>query len=320
MRAVPGVETASLTIGTPFQSSFSVGLAVSGQDTLPKLPGGGPYVSAVTSDYFRTVGTRLLRGRLFTPADGPTGARIALINETMARTLWRRADPIGQCLMMNDQPCSRVVGVVEDARRYRILHEDAAMQYYVPFGQERGLSGTTLLVRTVGPPDAMRGTVRQELQRLEPGVGYIWVRSLREIGVDPQVRPWRVGATMFMGFGALALLVAAIGIYSLIAYLVAQRTHELGVRMALGARAPDIVRLVMGRGIGAAAVGLAVGVALALALGRFVEPLLFETSPRDLGVFVVVTATLLVFAVLASVIPTWRATRVDPLTALRMEG
>jgi putative ABC transport system permease protein len=128
-----------------------------------------------------------------------------------------------------------------------------------------------------------------------------------------------LGATMFVAFGALALLVAAFGLYSLIAYLVAQRTHEFGIRIALGARAADIARLVVGRGVGAAAVGIAIGVGVALALGRLVEPLLFETSPRDAVVFLAVTATLLTFALLASLVPARRALRVDPVTALRAE-
>jgi predicted permease len=319
VRAIPGVEAASLTIGTPFQTSFSVQTKAEGWDSLPKFPGGGPYVSAVSSDYFRTVGTRLLRGRVFTVADGASKERVAVVNETMARTLWPGREAIGRCIMMNDQPCSRVVGIVEDARRFQIAHEEAAMQYYVPLGQETGIGGTTLLIRPVGAPAPMVETVRRELQRLEPGIGYLAVRTLQEIGVDSQVRPWRLGATMFAVFGGLALLVAAIGLYSLIAYLVAQRTHELGVRMALGARAADIARLVMGRGVGLAAAGVAIGVLLALVLGRFIEPLLFETSPRDAGVFAVVTATLLIFAAVASLVPTRRATRVDPVTALRAE-
>jgi predicted permease len=318
-RQLPGIEHASVTVGSPFGSSYIVGLAVAGRDSLPRLPGGGPWVSAVTSDYFRTVGTRVLRGRVFTPADGPTSARVAVVNETMARTLWPDGSAIGRCLLLNNAPCSRVVGVVEDARRRQLIREEPAMQYYIPFGQEGGLGGTTLLVRPAGDAAKVIGTVRRELQRLESGVRYVDVQTLRDV-IDPQVRPWRLGATMFTAFGALALLVAAIGLYSLIAYLVAQRTHELGVRIALGARAPDIARLVMSRGIAPAMAGLVLGVALALALGRFVEPLLFQTSPRDLGVFVVVTATLLAFAVLASLIPTWRATRVDPLTALRVEA
>jgi predicted permease len=318
VRAIPGVESASISNGTPFHSSIALALEVPGWDSIPKLPGSGPYVTSVTGDYFRTMGTRLLRGRLFTAEESATGARVAVVSETMARALWPGRDPMGRCLMlMGSKECWNVIGVVEDARRFQVVGEAAAMQYYVPLGQD--FAGGLLLIRFVGSRTSMIETVRRELQRLDPGIGYVSVGSLQD-NVDWQVRPWRLGATMFVAFGALALLVAAIGLYSLIAYLVAQRTHELGVRMALGARASDIVRLVMGRGIGAAAIGVAAGVALALTLGRFVEPLLFQTSPRDLGVFLVVTATLLAFAVLASVVPTWRATRVDPMVALRVEG
>jgi predicted permease len=321
VRAIPGVESASLAFGTPLQSTYTFHIAIPGWDSIPKLPGGEqyPYVSTVSVDYFRTVGTRLLRGRLFTPADVATGARVAVVNETMARTLWPGREPIGNCLMITPPaPCSHVIGVVEDARRFRLLGEDAAMQYYLPLGQNAEVAGATLLVRPARSPAAMAETVRRELQQLEPTVGYISVQALQAM-IDPQIRPWRLGATMFVVFGALALLVAAIGLYSLIAYLVAQRTHEFGVRIALGARTAHIARLVMGRGVGAAAAGVAIGVGLALALGRLVEPLLFETSPRDASVLLTVTATLLTFAVLASLVPTWRAVRVDPVTALRSE-
>jgi predicted permease len=318
VRAIPGVEAASVSNGTPFESSVSYALEVPGWDSIPKLPGGGPYASSVSSDYFRTMGTRLLRGRLFTTDENAARARVAVVSETMARTLWPGQDPMGRCLMMPmlATGCWSVIGVVEDARRFQIVGETAAMQYYVPLGPD--YPAGNLLIRSVGPPTSMIETVRRELQRLDPGIGYVSVRSLQD-NVDRQVRPWRLGATMFVAFGALALLVAAIGLYSLIAYLVAQRTHELGVRIALGARSADIARLVMGRGVGATAAGVAIGVALAVALGRLIQPLLFQTSPRDSGVFLAVAGTLLASAVLASLVPTWRATRVDPVTALRTE-
>jgi predicted permease len=317
VRSIPGVEAASLSNGTPFQGAVSYALEVPGLDSIPKLPGGGPYVTSVLSDYFRTMGTRLVRGRLLTAEESATGARVAVVSETMARTLWPGQDPTGRCLVMTrSSGCYNIVGVVEDTRRFQIIGEHAAMHFYVPLGQD--FRGAMLLVRSVGRPATIVETVRRELQRLDPGIGYISVRSPQD-DVDWQVRPWRLGATMFVVFGGLALLVAAIGLYSLIAYLVAQRTHEFGVRVALGARTVDIARLVMGRSVGAAAAGVAIGVALALVLGRLVEPLLFETSPHDPSVFLAVTATLLTFAVLASVAPTRRAVRVDPVTALRSE-
>jgi len=241
------------------------------------------------------------------------------VNETMARTLWPNRDPIGQCLLMDTMPCSRVVGVVEDARRFG-LREDPAMQYYIPLGQERalGFGGRKMFVRPGGSVATLREALRAELGRLDPSIGFVGVELLQD-SLDPQIRPWRLGANMFAVFGALALLVAAIGLYSVIAYLVAQRAHELGVRIALGAERSDIVRLVVGHGVGLAGAGVAIGMLLSLDAGRWIEPLLFDTSPRNPGVFLLVAAVLLMVGLLASVIPAWRAARLDPVEALRAD-
>jgi ABC-type antimicrobial peptide transport system permease subunit len=151
-----------------------------------------------------------------------------------------------------------------------------------------------------------------------PGASYVTVTPLAKI-IGGEMRSWRLGATMFVAFGALAIVLAAVGLYSVIAYNVAQRTHELGVRRALGAQAGDVVRLVVGEGIRVAGVGVAAGVVLALVSGRWIAPLLFQVSPRDPAVFVAVTAVLLVIAALASWIPATRASRVDANTALRAD-
>ena len=153
---------------------------------------------------------------------------------------------------------------------------------------------------------------------MDPTFGYIDVGTLQE-SLDPQLRPWRLGATMFGVFGALALLVAAVGLYSVMSYSAAQRSHEMGVRIALGAKAADIRRLILRAGIWTAGTGVAIGAVLALAGGRYVEALLFETSARNGGVFAVVAASLMLVAVVASLVPAWRATRVDPVVALRAE-
>ena len=137
--------------------------------------------------------------------------------------------------------------------------------------------------------------------------------------LDPQIRPWRLGATMFGLFGGLALIVAAIGLYSVISYLVAQRRHELGVRVALGAQVKDVAALVIRYGVGLAAIGIAVGSVLALNGARWIEPVLFETSPRDPKVFAIVVVVLLIVAFMASLVPAWRASRVDPIDALRSD-
>ena len=319
-RRMPGVEHAALVVGTPFQSIFTVRLRIPGRDSLPQIGTGGPYIAAVTDDYFATAGTRLLRGRAFTSADRAGSERVAIVNLTMANALWPAGDAIGQCLLIGADPavpCARVVGVVEEARRME-LRERPAMQYYVPFGQEQGIGGTKLFVRPRGDALAFIEPLRRELQRLRPSLGYVDIATLQE-SVDPQLRSWRLGATMFGMFGALALLVAAVGLYSVLAYLVLQRTHEIGVRIALGARPKDVVRLVARHGATAAVLGASIGLALALIGGRFIEPLLFETSPRDPVVLATVIAVLLVAAALASLVPARRATAVEPARALAAE-
>ena len=322
LRQLPEVERASVAIGTPFHGSFSVEISVPGRDSIPVLPGGGPWVSVVTSDYFATVGTRVMRGRGFTPQDHAKSERVVVVNETMAQRLWPGEQALGKCLIMLGASCSRVVGVVEDARR-SALEEPRAMQYYVPLGQESSISGSNILVRprcgerrrcNVRVADA----VRRELFRMDPNLGYIDIEPLAR-GLEWQIRPWRLGATMFGIFGGLALLVAAVGLYSVIAYGVAQRRHELGVRAALGAQPSSIVWLTLRQGIAAAATGAAIGLAMALAAGPYIEPLLFHVQPHDPIVFAVVGITLLAVAAGATILPALRGARCDPMDALRAE-
>ena len=320
VRSLPGVERAAVVVGTPFQSSMSLErLRVPGRDSLPQLPGGGPFIRAVSNDYFATSGTRIISGREFTAADVMTGQRVAIVNETMARAVWPNRDPIGECLLMDTMPCSHVIGVVADARRFE-LREQPAMQYYIPIGQERalGFGGRTMFVRPSGDPVAMIEPLRAEMRRLAPELGFISVQRLQDV-VDPQLRPWRLGATMFGVFGGLAMLVAAIGLYSVISYLVTQRRHELAVRIAIGAEASNIVGLVVRHGLVLALTGVAIGMLITLNGARWVEPLLFETSPRDPLVYGVVIVVLVAATLLATAIPAWRASRTDPIEALRTD-
>ncbi len=324
VRRMPDVASAAITVGTPFHSSFTVDLRVPGWGSVPALPGGGPYIQAVSSGYFPTVGLRLLRGRGFGDGDRAGSEPVAVVNETMAATLWPRAEPLDNCLYLNEDvhagattSCTRVVGVVEDAYRDS-LEDKPAMQYYVPLGQEEGFGGTCLLVRPRGKLAAVVEPLRRTLRAVDPSALRIDVDPLQE-GLEPEIRPWRLGATLIGGFGALALLIAAIGLYSLIAHMVASRTHELGVRVALGARGSDVMGLVLGRGLRLAALGLTLGVALALAAGPRLGGLLFHTSPRDPLVYLAVVGGLLAAATAACVVPARRALRVDPALALRDE-
>ena len=290
-----------------------------GRDSLPAMPGGGPYVSHVSAEFFTTVGARMLRGRAFEPADA--GAHVAIVNETMARTLWPGEDPIGKCLLVGGRtsPCSSIVGVSQDIRRME-LREKPAMHYYIPLNDMSyiGYASVEVLIRTTGRPERIYATLRQLVANVDHSPRYIDVAALGTT-LEPQLRPWRLGATVFTLFGVLALVVASVGLYSVVAYLIAQRTHELGVRVALGAQAGDVVRLIVRGSAGMVVLGTLIGVGLALAGGRFVQPLLFDTSAYDPQVIGGLAGLLIVVALVASLVPAWRARSVDPMVALRGE-
>jgi hypothetical protein len=264
------------------------------------------------------MGTRILRGRGITDADHEGAPRVIVVSRSMAKKLWPGGEALGRCVKVGADtvPCSTVVGIAEDIRRGS-FDKDEGLQYYVPIAQRRSRGGG-LFVRTRGDARHETERVRRELQRLMPGVSYLSAQPLQDI-LDQSVRAWQLGATMFTIFGGLGLLLAAVGLYAVMAYNTAQRTHELGVRIALGAQTSDVVRLVLAGGLRVAVGGVAIGAAVALFAGRFVGPLLFHISPKDPAIFAAVAATLLVTAVAASVVPAWRATRVDPNVALRTE-
>jgi len=320
VRRLPGVESAALVVGTPFQMRFQVHLRVPGVPDLPRLPGGGPFIQAVSAGYFRTAGIDLLRGRRFAARDRANSEPVAIVSQTMAETLWPGHDPLGRCLLIGqeeDVSCSRVVGVVEDSNRLA-LREERAMQYFVPLGQEQGFAGSQLLVRPSGNPRALTEPLRRALLPLDPSLLWLSVEPLGD-RLAPQLRPWRLGAVLMGMFGALALLISSIGLYSLLAHMVAARMREMGVRTALGARRGQVLGLVLRYGLGVAGLGLFLGLLIALLAGRAVGPLLFDVSPRDPVVYGAVAATILTVTLLACLTPGQRAARVDPATVLREE-
>jgi len=240
------------------------------------------------------------------------------VSDAMAKTLWRGRDPIGQCVKVGADtvPCSYVIGVAENIKSQK-LGDEPGLFYYLSSAQWHPEQGG-LFIRTRGEARRYAETIRRRLQQVMPGASYVTVTPLREV-LGEQTRSWQLGATMFLVFGGLALALAAIGLYSVMAYNVAQRTQELGVRAALGAQRRDLVGLVVNEGLTLGAAGIVIGVVMALAGGQWLGPLLFQESPHDPLVFGFVTVVLLGVAGLASFVPSRRAARVDPMVALRYE-
>jgi putative ABC transport system permease protein len=320
VRAIPGVEKAAVAVTVPSYHSYGTSVHVPGRDSIPNVE--GPYINGVQPDYFAALGLRIVRGRAFTDVDVRAGERVVVINETLARMGWPNRDPIGQCVKIggDTMPCTTVVGVAADSRRQNYI-EDPSYLLHVPVTQTNQWMDTrVLLVRMKGERrPGLFNEIGLAMQTTASRLPYAFVRPLAAHRFDAELRPWRLGATMFGAFGVLALLLAGVGLYSVIAFSVARRTHELGVRMALGAEARDVVRMVLRQAFILATLGAIAGVVLALGGGRFIQPLLFQTSARDPVVFATVVAVILGVSIVAALLPALRATRVDPVTALRTE-
>jgi len=314
-QTIPIVEHAAQNLTVPFYSTWNFSIFVPGIDSVHRL--GDFSLQAGSADFFQTMGTRIVRGRGFTPADRETSQLVMVVGESMAKKLWPGEDAIGKCVKMNadTMPCRTVVGVAEDVRRSLISEVD--LHYYMPSSQFHPSSGG-LFVRTRGAADQNSEEIRRSLQALMPGVSYVTVTPMTTL-VAPMIRSWKIGATLFAVFGALALVLAAIGLYSVIAYNVTQRTHEMGVRVALGAQARDVIQLIVREGLRIVIPGVVLGAIIALVAGKWIAPLLFNVSPNDPPVIVAVVVTLLGVAVLASWLPAQRASRVDPNEALRSD-
>jgi predicted permease len=317
---LPGVTEAAVASGTPFLSAYIGPLRADGLDSIPAAPTGGPYAHAVDNAYFRTMGVRLQRGRLFDDRETLISPRVAILNESFAQALWPGENPLGRCLYVesSDAPCSEVIGVVHDARR-RSLIEETTFQYYLPIQQQQtSQAANSLLLRIPGDMPTTLAAVQRELLALDARVRFVRSRPVAEF-VAGELRQWRLGATMFSVFGMLALLVAGIGLYSVLAFDVAQRVREIGLRAALGASGGSIITLVMSRAMRITAIGIGAGVVLAVILAPRLRDLLYQTSPHDALTLAVVTAALCVVALAAAWVPAWRASRVDPNVALKAE-
>lgn len=315
-QSLPIVERAGRNITVPFWMTMSTDLFVEGIDSVSRL--GEFQIQSVSPTYFETMGTRVVRGRPIAETDVGGSAPVMVISEGMAKAIWPGQEALGKCIRVDEQasPCREVVGIVEDVYTGD-LRETPAFLYYMPITQFRPHRGG-LFVRTRGDAADQAEAVRSGLQILMPGASYVTVTALSEI-LEPEMRSFALGATMFTIFGVLALVVAAVGLYSVIAYGVAQRSQELGVRVALGAQAGDVMRLVVSEAIRIAAIAAIIGLAAALIAGKWVAPLLFNTSPKDPAILGGVGVGLLLIAALASLLPALRAAKVDPNVALRAD-
>ena len=313
---IAGVERVSQVLTVPLWQSRSESFSTPGIDSAERLGHFNLQMGSV--DYFRTMGTRIVRGRSFDSTDRREAPKVAIVSQAMANKLWPHQEALGRCLKFggDTMPCSTVVGIAENVRANDVI-KDNNLEYYRSVEQSEP-PDPAVFVRVRGDARPLAETVRKELQPLMPGASYVTVTPMHDI-VDPALSSWRMGATMFLLFGILALTLAAIGLYSVIAYNVAQRTHELGLRIALGAHARDVLRMILGEGLRFGLAGIAIGVAIALAAGHWVQPMLYDESARDPLVFVAVAVVLVIAATAASAIPALRAMRVDPSVALRME-
>jgi len=318
-QGLPMVEHAAWASSIPFWSTSSTDLFVPGIDSVRQL--GSFSYQLTTPGFFDALGTRVLRGRGFTDADREGAPLVGVVSEAMARTLWPGRDALGQCMRVraDSMPCTTVVGIAEDiVQREDQLSDARRFHYYLPVEQHRPNVGNFVIVRVRGDAELQREPLRKALQAVMPGQSYVSVRSADEI-VQGVRRSWQLGATLFVAFGVLALVVAAIGLYGVMAYNVTQRMHELGVRVALGAQRRDILRLVVGQSARLSLAGIALGCLLALGASRWLEPLLFRQSPTDPVIYAAVASVMLIVALIAAAAPANRATRADPNAALRSE-
>ena len=270
----------------------------------------------VTPDYFRAMQAPLIEGRAFTDRDDDRAVKVVIVNET-APAGWRRADALGKRITIwGDKEPREIVGVVGETKA--ALDNEPARQTYVPFAQDGTWGSMSMVIRTPNDPASLSRAVRNELRSIDKTIAVFNMRPMNDV-LATSVAPRRTPMLLLSTFAAGALLLALMGIYGVTAYYVTQRTHEIGIRMALGAQMSDVLRLVLKSGMALALIGVGAGLAGAFALTRWMSTLLFGISPRDWIVFAAVSVCLLITALLACFIPARRATKVDPLIALRYE-
>ena len=315
---LPGIQAVGLTTvlplaGTNGDSSF----AIEGRPDDRITPNPDEEKREVSPDYFRAIGTPLIRGRFFTEADNADAPLVIIVNQTFARKFWPNEDAVGKRIVMGgispDPKWITIVGIVGDIR-HAALDVEPKPEMYVPFAQDPYKS-MIFAVRGTQDPRNLASAIRSQIQSIDPGLPLANIRTFDAV-IAESVAPRRLSVVLLGVFAAVAVLLATVGIYGVMSFLVVQRTHEIGVRMALGAQRADVMRLVIGRALQLVAIGTAIGLLMALFSTRALQALLYQVSAVDLPTFFFVTFVLGLVALAASYLPAQRAMRADPMIAL----
>ncbi|MGH9929514.1 MAG: ABC transporter permease, partial [Pyrinomonadaceae bacterium] len=320
LKTLPGVQSTGAVLSLPLGGdTFNVGRAYirEGRPATAEESDGATYLVA-TPDYFHTLQIPLVAGRTFSDRDNEQTTKVVIVNESMARQLWPGESPLGRRITIwRDETFPReIVGVVGDTKGS--LDTEAGPQMYVPYAQDSDWGSMSLVVRTTGDPSNTAAAARSEIRSLDKGIPVFNVKTMNDV-LATSVAQQRMSMLLLSAFSGVALLLAMIGIYGVTAYYVTQRTPEIAIRIALGAQVADVMKLVLKSGMALALIGVAVGLGGAFALTRLMTSLLFEVSATDALTFTVVAVLLAAVALVACFIPARRATKVDPLVALRYE-
>jgi len=328
VRALPGVTRAGAVRALPLGSTIGdFGLDVEGFEESPGVNAKGDWQIA-SDGSFEAMGARLMRGRWFNAGDTTDAAPVAVINETMARTYWKNPDDaVGGHIKVGGgdpkRPWITVIGMVADERHNGVTGI-VKEKFHIPHAQwhiaTNGfiIRGGFLVVRTTGDPMSVAGSVRSQIRALDPNIPVANIRPMTEV-VSTSLATPRLTGFLMGTFAAIALTLATVGIYGVLSYLVARRTHEIGIRLAVGADRMQVMAMVLRQGMTLAGAGILAGLVAAFALTRLMQTLLYQVRPSDPETFALVSLALVGVAVLASAVPAYRATRVSPLVALRTE-
>jgi putative ABC transport system permease protein len=318
VRTLPGVQAAGVTTNLPLAGSSFFGFVIEGRPPLP--PGAGQSTNhyAVSADYFKTMGIPLLRGRTFTEQEARNTTRVVVISESMAKRMFPDETPIGKRIHITNGPTvfREIIGIVGDVKQDG-LDQDTTLQVYEPYTQQT-YSSMALVVRTAGDPTNLTAAIRNQVLSIDKEQPISRIRTLEQL-ISSSIAQQKFSMVLLGVFAAVALVLAAVGIYGVLSYAAAQRTHEIGIRMALGARAGDVLKMVIGQGMRLAFLGLGLGLGAALALTQLMKRLLFGVGATDPMTYGVIAFLLTLVALFACWIPARRAAKVDPMIALRCE-